>query len=101
MANVSFNADFGGFSIRQSQSVYTDGLHTTGAFHRLTPEQFDALLDVFEVVDGAKTLTTDGRYGAPKTFRTAEIDFGGLTLSLYADVPAHEADPNQLSLTEL
>ena len=97
MANVSFNAEFGGFSLKQSQSGYTNDTHTTGSFHRLTPEQFDALLDVFEVTEAVKTLTTDGRYGAPKTFRTSEIDFGGLRLSLYADVPEVAVDPNQLS----
>lgn len=70
-----------------------------GSLHRLTPEQFDALMEVFEVTDSPRTLTTDGRYGPARTFRTAEIDFGGLRLSIFADVPSEQpVDPDPLSL---
>jgi hypothetical protein len=96
-----FTLKFGDLSIQQYVGLTGDRTWVTGRLHRLTSEQFDALTAAFEVVEDTKTLTTDTKYGAAHTFRTAEIDFGGLTLSLYADVPAHEVDPNQLILTEL
>ena len=86
MAKVSFNVEFGGFSIRQSNH-YRNEPTVDGAFHRLTPEQFDALVEAFEQTSETQTLTTDGKYGKVRTFRTAAINFGGLQIHLYADVP--------------
>lgn len=96
---VTFNIDFNnGFSIRQSNTSTRRGLLTSGSFHRLTPEQFDALVEAFGTLDAIRTLTTDGRHTMPKTFRTVEIDFGGLRLTLFADVLSVESDSNQLML---
>jgi hypothetical protein len=99
--HVTFNADFNeGLSLtsmdHKGETLYT------GRFHRLTPEQFDALVEAFDIVStfGERTMTTDGRYGPPRTFRTATINLGGLKTELYADVPALEVDANQLSLLD-
>ena len=93
MADVTFNIDFGnGFSVRQSNG--RDGTSTSSAsFHRLTPEQFDALTNAFQITQKARVLNTDGRYSAPQSFQTADIDFGGLSLTLYSPIPEH-VDPS-------
>lgn len=92
MADFTLSIDFGnGFSVR------TSDLESSGSFHRLTPEQFDALVDTFQVTSDVRTLTTDGRYTPPRNFRTAEINLGGLDLTIFSDIPSH-VDPDQLSL---
>lgn len=98
-SNISLK--FGALSVTHTVTakVAGDRISQYGSLHRLTPEQFDALIEQFEVTDNVRTLTTDGRYDAPRTFRTAEIDFGGLHLTLFANVPAEAVDPDQLSLT--
>lgn len=78
---ITFEASFGDFKVKQ----YAHG--TYGSMHRLTPEQFDALYDAFTGDELPRTLTTDGRYGPPTAFRTVDIDFGGLKLSIFANVP--------------
>lgn len=89
MADTTFNIDFGnGFSVRQSKGRSTDNFEASGSFHRLTPDQFDALIDTFEVTKDDRVLSTDGRYGAPRNFRTANINFGGLDLTIFSDIPA-------------
>jgi len=83
-----FTLKFGNLTIQQYSGHFgsSDRTWIRGSFHRLTPEQFDAMTAAFEVVEEVKTLTTEPTYGAPSTFRTAEIDFGGLTLTIFADV---------------
>lgn len=94
--------DFGkGFSVQQSikGEPKSYSVLSTGSFHRLTPEQFDALTSHFNITYDVQTLTTDGTYGPTQTFRTCEIDFGGLRLTLFAVVPSKKpVDPGQLSL---
>ena len=91
MSKINFSFDFGGFSISQSQHSDSYPARASGAFHRLTPEQFDALTGAFDLTSkydsldpNIETLTTkEGR-----TFRTTDIDFGGLCVTIFADVPA-------------
>lgn len=93
---TSVNIDFGnGFSVRQSISPTISGqrIRSSGTFHRLSPEQFDALADSFSIGDEIRTLTTD----SGRTFRTASIDFGGMALTIFSDVPS-TVDADQLSL---
>jgi hypothetical protein len=80
-----FTINFGDLKIQQHTGL-SERVWVSGQLHRLTPEQFDAMTNSFEVVCPEKTLTTDDRYGAPLTFRTAEIMLGGLKLSIFADV---------------
>lgn len=93
MADATFNIDFGnGLSVRQS--ISRDGTSTSsGSFHRLTPEQFDALTNAFQITREARVLNTDGRYSAPRSFRTADINIGGLVLTLFSPIPEH-VDPS-------
>lgn len=86
---TNFTIKCGGLSISQSQRNRRDVPRMTGSFHRLTPKQFDALMEAFPVVRDVAYLTTDGG----QNFRTAEIDFGGLTLTIFADVPAEDFIP--------
>lgn len=78
---TTFNIEFGDFRIQQFTT------HTHGSLHRLTPAQFDALCEQFGG-DDIRTLTTkpDNYSRKEITFRTAEIDMGGLKLSIFADV---------------
>jgi len=91
MSKVSFSIDFGnGFSVSQNHGLSRDTPRTTGDFHRLTPEQFDALTGAFDLDNGfgsdeeIKTLTLDD---GSRTFRTTSINMGGLIVTLYADIP--------------
>ena len=79
-----FTLKFGNLTIQQYSDVASDRTWIRGSFHRLNPEQFDAMTAAFEVVEEVKTLTIEPTYGALSTFRTAEIDFGGLTLTIFA-----------------
>ena len=84
-----FTLKFGSLTIQQYSGLVgsSDRTWIRGSMHRLTPEQFDAMTAAFEVVEEVKTLTTEPTTScAPRTFRTAEIDFGGLTLTIFADV---------------
>ncbi len=77
---VTFTAKFGDFSIQQYST------HTHGSLHRLSPEKFDALYVAFGGDDEVRTLTTDNnKYGPARTFRTVDVEFGGLKLSIFAD----------------
>lgn len=95
--------DFGdGFTLAHTVDGKITGYTVTqyGSLHRLTPEQFDSLIEQFEVTGAVRTLEMDSdTYETARTFRTAEINFGGLRLSIFADVPAEQpVDPNQMSL---
>lgn len=81
-AIVTTKLDFDGLSIQTYPS------HVHGSFHRMTPEQFDALYAAFGGEDEIRTLTVkpDNYIRTPRTFRTVDIDFGGLKLSLFSDV---------------
>lgn len=97
MGYTTFKSDFGsGFSIRQSVNLRTDETTVIGYLHRLTPKQFDALVDAFQTVGDVRTLNTTGAHGTPQTFRTADIKFGGLNLALYSDIPVDNS--SQLTL---
>ena len=87
-----FTLKFGNLTIRQYSGLVgsNDRTWIRGSLHHLNPEQFDAMTAAFEVTDESQTLMTDPTYGAPRTFRTAEIDFGGLTLTIFADVAEQE-----------
>lgn len=96
---TNFSFKFGGFEVRMRQSLPSSEPRMTGRLHRLTPEQFDVLVDNFEQVDefglgAVRTLTTDNG----RTFRTGTINLGGLEVTLYADVLEAEVDPNQIAL---
>ena len=87
MTKINFDFDFGGLTISQSQ--YGSKTRMTGAMHRLTPEQFDALTSAFGLTSKyssidpeIQTLTVEGG----RSFRTADINMGGLIVSLFADV---------------
>jgi len=54
---------------------------TSANMHQLTAEQFDALTTAFDLTGEIATLTTE----TGRTFRTADIDFGGLRLTTFAD----------------
>lgn len=79
--DVTFTAKFGDFSIQQYST------HTHGSLHRMTPERFDALVAAFDH-DEVRTLTVkpDNYSRIERSFRTTDIDFGGLKLSIFADV---------------
>jgi len=89
MSKVSFSIDFGnGFSVSQNHGLSRDTPRTTGDFHRLTPEQFDALTGAFDLDNGwndeeIKTLTIPE---TGKNFRTVSINMGGLIVTLFSDV---------------
>jgi len=99
---TTFTLDCGDLKISQRNvgSTTTPATRISGDLHKLTPEQFDALTQAFTVTEATKILTTDGRYGPTRTFRTSTIDFGGLMVRLFADVPENMVDPNQLALDE-
>jgi len=104
MNRINFDFGFGDLTISQSQHSTNYPARMSGAFHRLTAEQFDALTSAFDLTSkyGAldSTIETLTIEETGRTFRTADIDFGGLCLTLFADVPAEEVDENQLSLLD-
>lgn len=87
-ARITFSMDFGdGFSITRYHNIGRDA-HVSASFHKLTPGQFDALLHQFGG-GHVRFLTTE----SGKDFRTAEINLGGLEVTIFADVPATEFLP--------
>jgi len=95
MTRITFKADFNdGLSISSVDSSETP--QYIGRFHKLTPKQFDALVGAFNG-SGTATLTTDGKYGPPRTFRHSTINLGGMETSIYADVESTVLE-GQLSL---
>lgn len=84
----NFDLEFGkGLSIRQFTSYDLKKPVITGSLHHLSPIQFDNLVEQFDVIEESHTFSVE-RQG--KQFRSATIDFGGLKLSIYAEVPATE-----------
>jgi len=99
-ARISFSADFNEGLSLTSMDYKGETLYT-GRFHQLTPKQFDALVEAFHVdlIFGERTMTTNGKYGPPRTFRTATINLGGLKTELYSDVEP-KVDQNQLTILD-
>ena len=84
MANISFSIDFEGLTIRQT-TTYLGKTITNASLHRLTPEQFDALVEAFGSGE-VQTLTTSGESVPAVTFRTTDIVIGGMNTTIFANV---------------
>jgi len=97
MSRINFSLDFGdGFSVSQHQPLTNKDPRMTGAFHRLTPEQFDALTDAFDLDNGFNHEEKIDTLTVPDTgrkFRSASINFGGLIVGLYSDVAVEAEVP--------
>lgn len=87
---ASFNLETGK-GLRLQHSIDGKTTRTKASLHRLTPEQFRVLFDNFDGSD-EDTLDVNG-YGGERKVRTAEINLGGLTVTMFSDVPAEDFIP--------
>jgi len=83
----------GGLEIRQHDGIGTDPFWTSH-LHRMTSEQFEAMLGAFPVLTEERIID-----GEANTFRSASVNVGGLEVTMFChDVTGTEADPNQIAL---